>query len=264
MPHSRSKTPIKKMAPAKRTAIKKSASRAKDSTGFPMRLNAYLAHKGITTRRGADKLIASGTVFINGKKAVLGTQVVATDKVEARGAEKQVPYVYYAYNKPTGIVTTNAQGDEKDIVQTTNFPTKVFPVGRLDKDSHGLIIMTNDGRVTRNLLSPDENHEKEYLVKTNEEYNSTFLSKLAKGVTFDSFTTKPAKTKKISPTTFSITLTEGKKRQIRRMVSTFYRHVVDLKRIRIENIRLADLKEKQFRAIEGKELEEFLKRIKIT
>lgn len=222
-----------------------------------------MAQVGLTTRRGADELIKKGEVFVNGKVAVLGQKVTPNDEIEIRTYSPNVPYVYFAYNKPTGIVTVNPGSGEKDILSTTNFPTKVFPVGRLDKDSHGLIIMTNDGRVTSHLLDPDKDHEKEYVVQTDSDYNEFFLEKLSRGVKFETYTSKPCKTKYLSPDTFSIVLTEGKNRQIRRMVSVFRHFVKDLKRVRIENIKLGPLKEGKFRAIEGKELDTFLKKIGI-
>ncbi len=223
-----------------------------------------MAQVGFTTRRGADELIKKGEVFVNGVMAVLGQKVSPKDTIEIRKYTPNVPYVYFAYNKPVGIVTVNPGSGEKDILSTTKFPTKVFPVGRLDKDSHGLIIMTNDGRVTSHLLSPEKEHEKEYVVQTDTEYNEFFLNKLSRGVKFETYTTKPCKTKGLGPDTFSIILTEGKNRQIRRMVSVFRHFVKDLKRIRIENIKLGTLKEGTFRVIEGKELDTFLKKIGIN
>ncbi|MBP6856451.1 MAG: rRNA pseudouridine synthase [Candidatus Pacebacteria bacterium] len=228
-----------------------------------IRLNLHMAQIGLTTRRGADELIKKGEVFVNGKMAVLGQKVSPSDNIEILAHAAKVPHVYYAYNKPVGIVTVNPGSGEKDILSTTTFPTKVFPVGRLDKDSHGLIIMTNDGRVTSHLLSPEKDHEKEYVVQTDTDFNEFFLDKLSRGVKFDTYTTKPCKTKQLDSDTFSIILTEGKNRQIRRMVSIFRHFVKDLKRVRIENIKLGPLKEGKFRAIEGKELDTFLKKIGI-
>lgn len=228
-----------------------------------VRLNLHMAQTGVTTRRGADELIKKGEVFVNGKMAVLGQKVSASDEIEIMTYSPKEPHVYFAYNKPVGIVTVNPGSGEKDILNTTEFPTKVFPVGRLDKDSHGLIIMTNDGRVTSHLLAPEKNHEKEYVVKTDTDFNEFFLEKLSRGVKFDTYTTKPCVTKQLDSDTFSIILTEGKNRQIRRMVSLFRHFVKDLKRVRIENIKLGPLKEGKFRPIEGKELDTFLKKINI-
>jgi 23S rRNA pseudouridine2604 synthase len=225
---------------------------------FPIRINSYLAKQGISTRRGADNLIARGDVFINKRKATLGAIVNSGDIVEVRGLDKKDTYTYYAYNKPVGIVTTMAQKDEKDIVTTTKFPEKVFPVGRLDKDSHGLIIMTNDGRITDRLLNPEKVHEKEYVVRVDKDYNDQFLKKLSRGVEFDDYTTKPCKTKRINEDTFRITLTEGKNRQIRKMCAVFGKVVKDLKRTRIMNIEIGRIAPGGYRKLKGEELKIFL------
>ncbi len=210
-----------------------------------MRLNKYLADKNIASRREADTLIASGKVFVNGKKAMLGTQVTETDRVEVRGATKE--YVYFAYNKPTGIVTSTPQKGEIDIMHATKFPTTVFPIGRLDKDSHGLIIMTNDGRVTKKLLDPAFAHEKEYEVLVDKPIAKEFLRKMSQGVTITTnkdvaHHTKQARVTQLGDCRFSIVLTEGKNRQIRRMCEELGYHVRDLKRVRIGKIRLGNLK----------------------
>jgi 23S rRNA pseudouridine2604 synthase len=226
---------------------------------FPIRINAYLAQKGLSTRRGADNLVSAGKVLINGKKASLGTKVNAGDKIEIRGNIQTKALVYYAYNKPAGIITTMPQKGETDIVGKTRFPTKVFPVGRLDKDSHGLIIMTNDGRITDRLLNPSKLHEKEYVVETDTDFNDAFLDKLSRGVELEDYTTKKAITRRKNSNTFYITLTEGKNRQIRKMCQVFGKTVTDLKRIRVMNIKLSSLPESSWREIKGKELAEFLK-----
>jgi 23S rRNA pseudouridine2604 synthase len=247
--------------------INKKTEKVESKFPYPMRLNKYLAMQNYTTRRGADDLIEKGLVTVNGKRAVVGQKIEISDKVVVKENKKKDKLVYYAYNKPIGIVTTGAQEGEEDILMTTKFPhstnsgqaEKVFPIGRLDKDSHGLIIMTNDGRLTDKLLSPDKDHEKEYVVRVDSDYNDAFLDKLSRGVKFDDYTTKPAKTKFINEKTFSITLTEGKKRQIRKMVSIFRHFVTDLKRIRIMNITLGKLKDGEYREIKGEELEKLLK-----
>lgn len=226
-----------------------------------VRLNKYLADKGYSTRRGADVIIESGKVIVNGKVAKIGQKIKIGDKVEVKDNIKKEKYVYYAYNKPIGVETVNAQGEGKDILKTIKFPTKVFPIGRLDKDSRGLIIMTNDGRITDRLLSPDKTHEKEYIVKVDSDFNNTFLPKLEKGVKLGDYTTKPCKTKRINEKTFSIILTEGKKRQIRKMVALFRHFVIDLKRERIMNIKLGKTPEGSYREIKGEELTTFLNKI---
>lgn len=229
---------------------------------FPMRINRYLALENICSRREADVLIEQKKVTINGRVAVLGDKVLENDNVEVflDGAEKEL--VYLAYNKPRGIITHSPQYGEKSIENITRFPQKVYPVGRLDKDSHGLIILTNDGRVTGKLLEPVNFHEKEYVVKVDRDMTPSFLKHMAEGVELDDgYQTRPAIVEKIDEKTFSIILTEGKKRQIRRMCESLGRNVTDLKRIRILNIQLDDIKPGKHREITGEELKEFLKTI---
>jgi 23S rRNA pseudouridine2604 synthase len=239
---------------------------------FPIRINKYLAEKNVATRREADGLIERGLVTINGKKAVLGDQVIAKDKVAVNGVQiknsdssKEVheatgkKYVYYAYNKPLNVVTSLPNPGEKEIKDVATFPQEVFPIGRLDKDSTGLIIMTNDGRITDKLLNPKSNHEKEYSVSVNRPINNTFLKFMKEGVRMGPTVTKPAKVRKTTEQTLDIVLTEGKNRQIRRMCKSLGFEVTKLKRIRIMNIQITNLKEGSFREITGKELEDFLK-----
>lgn len=227
---------------------------------YPIRINKYLAQLNYSTRVGGDDLIKKGLVFINGKKAVLGDKVYEGDevKVTQKGTKKE--YVYYAYNKNVNV-STNPDVASKDILQVTRFPVKVFPVGRLDKDSHGLIIMTNDGRVTDRLLSPRFVHEKEYVVKVDRPFSDTFISLMQNGVHFDGFISKKCKAWRMtkSKDTFHIVLTEGKKRQIRRMCEALHHNVIDLKRIRILNILLDKIPVGEFREIKDKERDEFLK-----
>jgi 23S rRNA pseudouridine2604 synthase len=211
-----------------------------------------------STRRGADDLIKEKKVFINGKLAVLGDKVMQGDNVEVRFRGKIKPRIYIAYNKPVGVVTHSAQGEDKDIAD--EFPVKdVFPVGRLDKDSHGLIILTNDGRITERLLGPTHAHEKEYSVKTKENLRSSFKAKMEAGVRIEDGVTLPCKVQITGAKSFKVILTEGKKHQIRRMCSVLFQEVEDLKRVRVMNIELGKLKEGQHREIVGKELETFLK-----
>lgn len=212
-----------------------------------MRINKYLADQKISTRRGADELIKAKKVFINGKLAVLGSQVGVADKVEVRDAEKK-EYKYYAYNKPIGVETNSPRGD-------------LFPLGRLDKASHGLLILANDGRITDSLLNPKYFHEKEYLVKTKEKLRSNFKQKMEAGVNIESYKTKPCKVQILNDSTFRVTLTEGKKHQIRRMCSALFQEVADLKRERIMNIKLGNLKPNTLREIRGAELVTFLDRL---
>lgn len=225
---------------------------------YPMRINKYLAHKNICSRREADTLILEGKISINGRLAKLGDKVEESDIVETKTSHRE-GYVYLAFNKPKDVITHSPQGEEISINEVITFPKKVFPVGRLDKDSHGLIILTNDGRVTGKLLSPEHNHEKEYVVKLSEPINARFVRKMASGVVLDDGQkTKECKVSKMSTNTFSIILTEGKNRQIRRMCGFFGQAVTDLKRVRIMNINMGGLKAGQFRKLKGEELETFL------
>ncbi len=229
---------------------------------YPMRINKYLALKNYATRRGADEIIAKGLVFINGHKAVLGDKVTENDEVEVRAKGPAKKYVYLAYNKPKGIVTSLPQLGDLDIkMQLKNTPVApdIFPLGRLDKDSSGLIILTNDGRITDRLLNPEFEHDKEYEVRTQEHLRESFEKHMSEGVNIgDGVMTKPCTVKRTSDNTFRIILGEGKKHQIRRMVTALHNTVNDLRRIRILNIKLGALKEGTYRKIEDKELADFL------
>ena len=217
---------------------------------YPMRINKYLADKKISTRRGADELIKQKKIFINGKLAVLGSQVLETDKVEIKGIE-QKEYLYFAYNKPVGMETDSPK-------------VGLFPLGRLDKNSHGLLILTNDGRITDALLNPKYFHEKEYIVRTSNKLRSSFKKKMEAGVNIEGYITKPCKVKIMSEFSFKIILTEGKKHQIRRMCSALFQEVADLKRERIMNIKLDNLQPNALRKITGEELTIFLKSLNLT
>src|SRR3989339_2076449 len=215
-----------------------------------MRINKYLADKNISTRRGADEIIKNKKVFINGKLALLGSQVKETDVVEVRGT-KSKEYKYFAYYKPIGIETSSPQED-------------LFPLGRLDKTSHGLMILTNDGRITDQLLNPKYFHEKEYLVKTKEKLRSSFKQKMEAGVNIEGYVTKKCKVQIVNKNTFRVILTEGKKHQIRRMCSALFQEIADLKRERIMNIKLGNLKPGALREIKGEELDTFLETLGLT
>jgi 23S rRNA pseudouridine2604 synthase len=232
-----------------------------------------LALQKICARREADILISQGKVKINGKVAVLGDKVFENDKVEVAGNNKKL--VYLAFNKPKGVITHSPQMGEKQIKDLYDFGKDVFPVGRLDKSSSGLIILTNDGRLTDRLLNPEYNHEKEYIVRVNKNIDGLFLKKMGQGIKLpasppaspnrgeslggeDGYVTKKCVVNKISSDRFSIILTEGKKHQIRRMCDALGYGVVHLERRRIMNIKLQNLQSGDFREIKGKELADFL------
>jgi len=229
---------------------------------YPMRINKYLALKNHSTRRGADELIEKNQVLINGRYAVLGDKVVESDVVEVRRNKKVLEYVYYAYNKPMGIATLAPKQGEKGIKESIDLKN-VFPIGRLDKNSHGLIILSNDGRVTDRLLNPKHAHDKEYLVEVKTKLRNNFKDKMESGVDIGDYITKPCEIKILDDNRFSIILTEGKKHQIRRMCDALFAEVKDLKRTRIMNITLGKLSPNSYREIKGEELDLFLKSLSL-
>ena len=234
----------------------------KESPEFPMRINRYLATQQITTRRSADTLIERGFIYINGTQAKLGDIVNEGDTVEVKN-HKAPARVYLAYYKPTGLVTSTPKRHEKAIADVFHFRPRVSPIGRLDKDSHGIIILTNDGRITERLLHPDYDHEKEYIVKTERPITGTFLKNMSQGVIIGDYKTKPCTVTQVGPKEFRIILTEGKNRQIRRMTEALDNRVIDLKRMRILNVKVGNMRAGMHRKIEGKELEKFLSTIGI-
>ncbi len=240
-----------------RTPTKKAAP----SPLWPMRINKYLAQKGLSTRRGADALVTKGQVLINGKKAALGDMVNEKDAVIVKNSPTAHDFKYIAFYKPKGIITHSPQGNEVDIKQYLSKNKQLrdlFPIGRLDKASHGLLILTNDGRITDRLLSPEKIHEKEYTVETVQRLRPSFKEHMEKGVRLEDSMTKPCKVQIMGENTFRIILTEGKKHQIRRMVSAMHNEVADIKRIRIMNIKLGNMKPGETRTIAGNERKQFL------
>lgn len=213
---------------------------------FPIRINKFLAERGFATRRGADTLIEAGKVSVNGKRAVIGMQIQANDTVTVAEDGKRT-YRYMLYYKPRGVITHSPSESETDIrmqIEHDHGITGLFPVGRLDKDSEGLILLTDDGRVTKRLLDPEFDHEKEYLVMLDKPVTDGFLRKLERGVHIEGYLTKPATAvhDRMSEFAFSITLTEGKKHQIRRMCAALGYQVQSLKRVRILSFVLRPLK----------------------
>lgn len=223
-----------------------------------MRINKYLALKNYSTRRGADELIKKHKVFINGELAQLGDKITESDVVEVKGNKKPSSFMYYAYNKPVGIVTLAPQAGEKGIENISGLKG-VFPVGRLDKNSEGLIILTNDGRITDRLLNPKHSHEKEYVVETKEKLRNNFKEKMEAGVNIEGYVTEKCQVDIKGEKKFSIILNEGKRHQIRRMCAALFNEVKTLKRIRVMNIKLGNLPKNGYRKIEGKELDIFLR-----
>lgn len=223
-----------------------------------IRINKFLSEVGYCSRREADKLLEQGRITINGKIPELGTKVTASDEVRVNGkliAEREEPKIYLAVNKPVGIECTTNQSVRNNIVDFVSYPERIFPVGRLDKDSEGLIIMTNDGDIVNKILRARNNHEKEYIVTVNKTITDRFISRMSAGVPILDTVTKECRVEKISNTTFRIFLTQGLNRQIRRMCEYFDYEVVALKRIRIINISL-DVPVGKYREITKAEMDE--------
>ncbi|MDP3770108.1 MAG: pseudouridine synthase [bacterium] len=226
------------------------------SPTYPIRINRYLALKGIVTRRAADELIKKRRVIINGRIALLGDQVNKNDVVEVKKIDTRMEFTYIAYHKPVGVITFQR---EKETTPDIIAEKKLFPVGRLDKESSGLLILTNDGRITDRLLNPLHKHEKEYIAQVDKKLTPHILRILAIGVDIEGYYTKPSRVVFLNDYKFRIILGEGKKHQIRRMLSALGLQVRSLKRVRIMNIELGDLKIGELREIKSEELNQFLK-----
>lgn len=226
-----------------------------------MRINRYLAKEGHATRREADALIEKGLVTINGRRAALGDKVHEGDAVLVRHrAPKR--YVYIAFHKPKGVVTLADEKGQKDVLSMLPSDLRrlaLFPVGRLDKSSSGLILLTNDGRVTDRLLNPERYHEKTYEVSVKLPLRPSFAEHMARGVDIEGYRTRPAKVEVLSEQKFRIVLTEGKKHQIRRMVVAMHNEVRDLRRTSIMNVKLGRLPVGDYRVLSGAELSAFLR-----
>lgn len=206
------------------------------------RINKYLSEVGYCSRRAADKLLEEGRITINGIVPELGTKVSDDDLVEVDGKpirESEDKPIYIAFNKPVGIVcTTDTKREIDNIIEYINYPKRIFPIGRLDKPSEGLILLTNDGDIVNKILRARNNHEKEYLVRVDKSLNPKFLEKMRNGVPILDTVTKKCDVEKIDDMTFRIVLTQGLNRQIRRMCEYLGYEVKKLKRIRIMNIKL--------------------------
>lgn len=229
-----------------------------------IRLNKFLAEAGVCSRREADRYIEQGLVEVDGKKADLGMCIKETQHVAFRGkeVERKQEKVLLAFYKPKGVVCTAEKREKNNIIDYINYPERIYYAGRLDKDSEGLIILTNYGDIVNKMMRSANGHEKEYVVKVNKKLTDEFLKGMAGRVPLEEIdaVTKPSKVKKVDDYTFKIILTQGLNRQIRRMCEYFGYRVVALKRIRVMNIRLGDLKRGEYREITGAELAE-LKRL---
>jgi 23S rRNA pseudouridine2604 synthase len=225
------------------------------------RLNKFLSEVGYCSRREADRLIDAGRVTINGVVSEMGTKVTSRDSVEVDGKainERKDDFVYLAFNKPVGIVcTTDTHVEPDNIVDYINYPKRIFPVGRLDKPSEGLIFLTDDGDIVNKILRANNNHEKEYIVTVDKPVSQFFIDRMSKGIYLEDLdkTTKPCIVTKINSNTFKIILTQGLNRQIRRMCAYLNFEVLTLKRTRIMNIEL-DVPVGEYREFTKDELKE--------
>jgi len=225
------------------------------------RINKYLSEVGFCSRREADKLIEAGRVTVNGNIPEKGTKLTPEDQVHVDGeliTDKKQAFVYLAFNKPVGIVCTTDTRVEKDnIIDYINYSKRIFPIGRLDKPSEGLILLTDDGDIVNKILRASNNHEKEYIVTVDKPISQTFISRMSGGIYLEELkqTTKKCKVEKINRNTFKIILTQGLNRQIRRMCSYLNYDVQTLKRTRIMNINL-DVPVGEYRNLTPKEFQE--------
>ena len=232
-----------------------------DSEGI--RLNKYIASSGLCSRREADTLIENGKVTVNGEVAVQGTKVNEDDVVLVNG-RKITPdddMIYIAFNKPLGVTCTTDKRDPSNIIDYIGYRERIFPVGRLDKNSSGLILLTNDGSIVNKLLRAENGHEKEYLVTVNHPYDKDFVRSMEKGVPVLGQLTLPCKLKPCGEKSFKIILHQGLNRQIRRMCEYLGYKVTRLKRIRFMNIELGDLETGKWRYLTAAEKKELLKDI---
>ena len=227
-----------------------------------MRINVYISSTGYCSRREADRLIQNSRVTIDGTVASLGMEVTDNNIVRVDGTiiKNRPKRVYLAFNKPKGIVSTTDESKPNNIITYINYPERIFPIGRLDKDTSGLILLTNDGMIVNQILRSENNHEKEYIVEVDKTCDEEFFNKMRTGVEIynpvqhQKVITKPAIIKRISNKTFSLIITQGLNLQIRRMCKQLGYNVINLKRIRIMDIKLNDLKIGQWRYLSEDEL----------
>lgn len=233
-----------------------------------MRLNQFISASGFCSRRQADALILQKRVKVNGKVADIGTQVAEQDRVEVDGkrivSKKQ--HVYLAFNKPVGVTCTTERHVKGNIIDYINYPERIFPVGRLDKDSEGLIILTSDGNIVNEILREENQHEKEYVVTIDGKITPDFVEKMSQGITIYNPVkkkhekTKPCKVRKIDATTISIVLSQGLNRQIRRMCEALGYQVVSLKRVRLMNLQLGHLKVGKWKKLSPEEVQQLIQK----
>lgn len=231
-----------------------------------MRINKFISEAGKASRRGADKLIKEGQVTINGKRAEIGSQVEPGDDVRVAGNQLFVARnnVYIALNKPVGITSTTEKGVKGNIVDLVNHSFRVFHIGRLDKESEGLILLTNDGDIVNEILRSENEHEKKYVVSVDRPISPEFLKSMSEGVEILDTKTLPCKVEQLSKYDFEIILTQGLNRQIRRMCEALGYNVYRLQRIQIMNIHLGNLPVGQWRYLSKKEKNQLFKELNYT
>ena len=247
-------------------AFSKNRIRTEDT---PQRLNKFLSDAGVCSRREADRLVEAGRVFVDGRKAVLGERIQKGQRVFVDGKEvvPEEKLILLALNKPSGIECTTDPENPDNIVDFVGYETRIFPIGRLDKNSTGLILLTNTGELSDRILRGSNFHEKEYEVEVDRAVTDAFVAKMQKGVAIHiekedrTVTTRPCRVVKTGPRTFTIVLTQGLNRQIRRMCRALGYEVTALKRVRVLNIELGDLPEGTCRAVTEEELTELLARL---
>ena len=230
----------------------------------PVRLNKYLSEAGVCSRREADRLIASGRVTVDGRPGETGMKVYPGQKVcvGKKAVSRQEEMFLLAVNKPAGIVCTEERRERSSIIRFLDYPVRITYVGRLDKDSRGLLLMTNNGDIINKIRRAVNRHEKEYKVTVDRAVTEDFLEQMAGGVPILDTVTRPCRVQKIGKYTFSIILTQGMNRQIRRMCEALGYQVKDLVRTRIVNIELGNLKEGEYRRVSDGELDELYERIR--
>lgn len=233
-----------------------------EAAAVPQRLNKYLSDVGACSRRQADRYVEEGRILVDGEKAQLGQKVMPGQRILLDGNPIKISRrrILLAVNKPRGIVCTTQKKEKDNIVDFIHYPERIYPVGRLDKDSQGLILMTNDGELMNEILKARNGHEKEYEVKVDKPVTKQFLRKMAQGVPILDTVTRPCKVRQTGPCTFRIILTQGLNRQIRRMCEALGYRVKELTRLRIMNVTLGNLPEGHYRELTETEYQE-LKRL---
>ncbi len=228
-----------------------------------IRINKYLSDIGFCSRRQADKLIEEGKIIIDGEVCGMGRKVTGVEDIKVNGVavkstRKEGTFTLIAFNKPVGIVCTSQKREKDNIIDYINYPTRIYPIGRLDKNSEGLILLTDNGDIVNKMMRSGNKHEKEYIVSVNKDITDDFLTKMRNGVPILDTVTRKCEVTKLSKRKFRIILTQGLNRQIRRMCEALDYRVTYLKRVRVLNIELGDLKTGEYRNVTDEEREELL------